>query len=258
MPDVGLLDTAKLIPAALGIFFVGFSGGILTARTYAGRHGQHVHAGTELAAMGAANLAAGISQGFPIGASGSRTSVNDQMGARTQLSGLISAGVTALVLLFLTAPVEYLPVATLGAIIVAASIGLPISTPGGVSPASAGWKSRLPPSPWWEWSPSVCFERYCWPSPFPSWMPFAAAQLRTTRYSAGLIGSIAMPTYDSTRRRLYLECWSIGSMTGCSLRMPLCQGADSRGCRRRARAPCIGWCSTLRPSTMSMPRACVR
>jgi high affinity sulfate transporter 1 len=124
VPDVGLLDAAKLIPAALGIFFVGFSGGILTARTYAGRHGQHVHAGTELAAMGAANLAAGISQGFPIGASGSRTSVNDQMGARTQLSGLISAGVTTLVLLFLTAPVEYLPVATLGAIIVAASIGI--------------------------------------------------------------------------------------------------------------------------------------
>jgi sulfate permease, SulP family len=124
VPDVGLLDTAKLIPAALGIFFVGFSGGILTARTYAGRHGQHVHASTELAAMGAANLAAGISQGFPIGASGSRTSVNDQMGARTQLSGLLSAGVTALVLLFLTAPVEYLPVATLGAVIVAASIGM--------------------------------------------------------------------------------------------------------------------------------------
>jgi sulfate permease, SulP family len=124
VPDVGLLDTAKLIPAALGIFFVGFSGGILTARTYAGRHGKHVHASTELAAMGAANLAAGISQGFPIGASGSRTSVNDQMGARTQLSGLLSAGVTALVLLFLTAPVEYLPVATLGAVIVAASIGM--------------------------------------------------------------------------------------------------------------------------------------
>jgi high affinity sulfate transporter 1 len=124
VPDVGLLDTLKLIPAALGIFFVGFSGGILTARTYAGRHGQHVHVSAELAAMGAANLAAGISQAFPVGASGSRTSVNDQMGARTQLSGLLSAGVTALVLLFLTAPVEYLPVATLGAVIVAASLGM--------------------------------------------------------------------------------------------------------------------------------------
>jgi sulfate permease, SulP family len=124
VPDVGLLDTLKLIPPALGIFFVGFSGGILTARTYAGRHGQHVHAGAELAAMGAANLAAGISQAFPVGASGSRTAVNDQMGARTQLSGLLSAGVTALVLLFLTGPVEYLPVATLGAVIVAAALGM--------------------------------------------------------------------------------------------------------------------------------------
>jgi sulfate permease, SulP family len=124
VPDVRLIDALKLIPPALGIFFVGFSGGILTARTYAGRHGQHVHAGAELAAMGAANLAAGISQAFPIGASGSRTSVNDQMGARTQLSGLLSAGVTALVLLFLTGPVEYLPVATLGAVIVAASVGM--------------------------------------------------------------------------------------------------------------------------------------
>ena len=124
VPDVRLIDALKLIPAALGIFFVGFSGGILTARTYAGRHGQHVHPGAELAAMGAANLAAGISQAFPVGASGSRTSVNDQMGARTQLSGLLSAGVTALVLLFLTGPVEYLPVATLGAVIVAASVGM--------------------------------------------------------------------------------------------------------------------------------------
>jgi sulfate permease, SulP family len=124
VPDVRLIDALKLIPVALGIFFVGFSGGILTARTYAGRHGQHVHASAELAAMGAANLAAGISQSFPIGASGSRTSVNDQMGARTQLSGLLSAGVTALVLLFLTGPVEYLPVATLGAVIVAASVGM--------------------------------------------------------------------------------------------------------------------------------------
>jgi MFS superfamily sulfate permease-like transporter len=74
--------------------------------------------------MGAANLAAGISQGFPIGASGSRTAVNDQMGARTQLSGLLAAVVIALVLLFLTAPMQYLPKATLGAVIVAAGIGI--------------------------------------------------------------------------------------------------------------------------------------
>jgi SulP family sulfate permease len=74
--------------------------------------------------MGAASLAAGITQGFPIGASASRTAINDQMGGRTQLSGLLGAAAVAVVLLFLTAPMQYLPKATLGAVIVAAAIGL--------------------------------------------------------------------------------------------------------------------------------------
>lgn len=74
--------------------------------------------------MAGANAAAGLSQGLPVGASGSRTAMNDAMGARTQLAGLIAAGTVALVLLFLTAPIEDLPKAVLGAAIVAAAIGL--------------------------------------------------------------------------------------------------------------------------------------
>jgi len=123
-PDIRLRDIFTLLPAAVGIFFVGFASQILAARSFAGRHGQHIHANTELAAMGAANLVAGISQGLPVGASDSRTAVNDQMGARTQISGLLSAVVIALVLLFLTAPIQYLPKATLGAVIVMAALGL--------------------------------------------------------------------------------------------------------------------------------------
>ena len=123
-PDVGLKDIFTLLPAAIGIFFVGFASQILAARSFAGRHGQHIYANTELAAMGAANLVAGISQGLPVGASDSRTAVNDQMGARTQVSGLLAAVVIALVLLFLTAPIQYLPKATLGAVIVMAALGL--------------------------------------------------------------------------------------------------------------------------------------
>ena len=124
VPDFQFGDVLTLLPAAAGIFIVAFSSEILTARSVAGNHGQHVHANTELAAMGAMNLAAGISQGFPVGASGSRTAVNDQMGARTQISGLLAAVVIALVLLFLTAPIQYLPQATLGAVIVTAAIGM--------------------------------------------------------------------------------------------------------------------------------------
>ena len=74
--------------------------------------------------MGGANLAAGVTAGFPVGASGSRTAVNDQIGGRTQLVGVFAAVVVALVLLFLTAPVGELPNACLGAVIVAAAIGL--------------------------------------------------------------------------------------------------------------------------------------
>jgi sulfate permease, SulP family len=124
VPALRLGDVLDLLPAALGIFLVSFADEILTARSFAGRHGQHVQADTELAAMGAANLAAGLTQGFPIGASSSRTAVNDQMGGRTQLAGLLGAGAIAVVLVFLTAPMQYLPKATLGAVIVAAAIGL--------------------------------------------------------------------------------------------------------------------------------------
>jgi SulP family sulfate permease len=123
-PDVSLDNAAQLLPAALGIFAVGYADAILTARSFAGRHNESVDANQELLALGASNAAAGVTQAFPVGASGSRTAVNDQMGGKTQLVGLIAAGVIALVLLFLTAPVEQLPNACLGAVIVAAAIGL--------------------------------------------------------------------------------------------------------------------------------------
>ena len=117
-------DIAGLIPAAIGIFLVSFADEILTARSFAGKHNQSVRASQELLAMGAANAAAGITQAFSIGASGSRTAVNDGMGARTQVSGLVAAGSVAVILLLLTEPVQYLPKPVLGAVIVFAATGL--------------------------------------------------------------------------------------------------------------------------------------
>jgi MFS superfamily sulfate permease-like transporter len=74
--------------------------------------------------MGAANAAAGFTQAFSVGASGARTAVNDAMGARTQIAGLFAAGAIVVILLFLTEPVQYLPQAVLGAVIVAAGINI--------------------------------------------------------------------------------------------------------------------------------------
>jgi high affinity sulfate transporter 1 len=123
-PRVGMKRTLDLLPAAAGVFAVGYADAILTARSFAGRNGQHVDANQELLALGVANVSAGITQGFPVGASGSRTAVNEQIGGRTQMVGIVAALSTALVLLFLTGPVAQLPKACLGAVIVAAAIGL--------------------------------------------------------------------------------------------------------------------------------------
>jgi SulP family sulfate permease len=124
VPSPPWTDIAELAPAAAGLFLVSFADEVLTARSFAGRHGQHIRVDQELLAMGAANAAAGITQGFPVGASGSRTAVNDSMGARSQIAGLLAAAAILLVLLFLTAPIAYLPKAVLGAVIITAAIGL--------------------------------------------------------------------------------------------------------------------------------------
>lgn len=124
LPSIPLDDLLTLLPTALGLFAVGYADGVLTARSFAGRHGQHIRANQELLAFGAANLAAGCTQAFPVGASGSRTAVNDQTGGRTQIVGTIAAGSIALVLLLLTAPVALLPKACLGAVILFAAVGL--------------------------------------------------------------------------------------------------------------------------------------
>ena len=124
IPTLSFSTTADLVPTAVGMFLLAFADGVLTARSFAGRHRQHVRAGQELLAFGGANVAAGLTQAFPVAVSGSRTAVNDAAGSRTQIAGLASAGVIALVLLFLTGQLTDLPKAILGAIIISAALGL--------------------------------------------------------------------------------------------------------------------------------------
>jgi SulP family sulfate permease len=123
-PTPPLNQVIDLLPAALGLFLVSFADEILTARSYAQRHGDRVGVEQEMRAMAGASAAAGISQGFPIGASGSRTAVNDSMGARSQVAALLAALAVVAILLFLTGPIAHLPKAVLGAAIVSAAVGL--------------------------------------------------------------------------------------------------------------------------------------
>ena len=208
--------------------------------------------------MGAANLAAGISQGFPIGASGSRTSVNDQMGARTQLSGLLSAGVTALVLLFLTGPVEYLPVATLGAV-VAASVGmLDLVSWRGLARLSRIEVGIAAITTLGVVSVGV-LRALLLAIALSVVDAVAAARLHTTRYSVGSSDWTDTPTYDSIRPpESFPEYWSTGSMIGCSSPTPTTSRGGFAKLSQARRRLYHGWCSTPRRSTMSMPLGCVR
>jgi SulP family sulfate permease len=124
VPTPPLADILQLVPAAVGLFLVSFADEILTARAFAGRRREHVRASQELLTMGVANVAAGFTQAFSIGASGARTAVNDAMGVRTQIAGLFSVGAVVVILLFLTSPIQYLPQAILGAVIVMAGIAI--------------------------------------------------------------------------------------------------------------------------------------
>ncbi|HEY7088800.1 MAG TPA: SulP family inorganic anion transporter [Tepidisphaeraceae bacterium] len=117
-------ELPQLIGAAAGLALVLFSSGMLTARSFAERHRQTIDVDREFAAFGAANIASAISQGFAVTGADSRTAMAYSAGGRTQMTGIVAAGSIALVLLFFTQPLQYVPVAALGAVLIFASFNL--------------------------------------------------------------------------------------------------------------------------------------
>ena len=124
LPDVSLGRFGGLMAAALGVMLVGFAESLGTAKTFAERENPEIDANRELIGLGVANLGAGISGGFAVNGSLSKTAVNSTAGGRTQLVGLIVAGLTILTLLLFTGFFESLPVATLAAVVIAALVEL--------------------------------------------------------------------------------------------------------------------------------------
>ena len=117
-----------LIPTMLGdaagLALVSFSSMMLTSRSFASRNKYDVDADQEFAALGAANIASAISQGFAVSGADSRTAMSDSTGGRTQVTGIAAAGAIAVVLLFLTGPLRYVPIPALGAMLVKAGLSL--------------------------------------------------------------------------------------------------------------------------------------
>jgi MFS superfamily sulfate permease-like transporter len=94
------------------------------SRSYAARTGSYVDPNQEMIGLGAANLAAGFFQGFPISSSSSRTPVAEAAGAKTQLSGVVGALAVALLLVAAPDLLSQLPSSALAAVVIASAIGL--------------------------------------------------------------------------------------------------------------------------------------
>jgi sulfate permease, SulP family len=118
------VDLGDLVQDALGIFIVSFGSGIITARSFGARNRYRVDTNRELFGFGAANIASGLFGGFPVTGADSRTAINDAVGGRTQVAGLVAAAALICVLVALTDVMKYLPVTVLGAVIASAALDL--------------------------------------------------------------------------------------------------------------------------------------
>jgi high affinity sulfate transporter 1 len=124
IPHVRLADLGPLFAGAAGIALVSLADTISTASAFAARTGQEVRGNGEMIGIGAANLAAGLFQGFPVSTSGSRTAVAERSGAKTQLTGVTGAALIILMIVFVPGLFRNLPQPALAAVVITASLSL--------------------------------------------------------------------------------------------------------------------------------------
>jgi high affinity sulfate transporter 1 len=124
VPRIGVDDVVPILIGGVTVALVSFADTSVLSRSYAARLRTKVDPNQEMVALGAANLASGFFQGFPISSSASRTPVAEAAGAKTQLTGVVGAMAVAALLLFAPALLQDLPQAALAALVIAAAIGL--------------------------------------------------------------------------------------------------------------------------------------
>jgi high affinity sulfate transporter 1 len=124
IPDARAADLAPLAMGAVGLALISFNSAMVTARSFAVKNRYEIDPNQEFIALGAADIGAGILQGFAVSGADSRTAVNDSVGGKSQVTGLIAAALLVLVLLVLTGPLALLPVTVLAAVLINAALGL--------------------------------------------------------------------------------------------------------------------------------------
>jgi len=124
IPWLQSADVVPILAGGLAVAMVSFTDTSVLSRTFAARSGRQVDPNQEMIGLGVANLATGFFHGFPISSSASRTPVAEAAGAKTQVTGLVGAGIVALVIVAAPELFRNLPYAALAAVVISAAIGL--------------------------------------------------------------------------------------------------------------------------------------
>jgi high affinity sulfate transporter 1 len=124
LPTIRLADLRDVVIGGCAVAMVALADTSVLSRTYAAKMRTPVDPNQEMIALGAANLAGGLFQGFAISSSSSRTPVAEASGAKTQFTGVVGALAVALLLLFAPNLLSNLPNSALAAVVIAAALGL--------------------------------------------------------------------------------------------------------------------------------------
>src|SRR6185369_10375057 len=124
LPRFGADELRPLTLGAAGIALVSFCSMMTTARGFAAKNGYRIDVNRDMFALGVSDLTSAFNRGFVVSGADSRTAVADSAGGKTQVASLVAAVVMAIVLLFLTRPLAYVPAAALAAILISSALGL--------------------------------------------------------------------------------------------------------------------------------------
>ncbi|MET0813598.1 MAG: SulP family inorganic anion transporter, partial [Pseudoxanthomonas sp.] len=124
LPWIGFADLDQVVIGGCAVALVAFADTSVLSRTYAAKTHTHVDPNQEMIGLGAANLAAGLFQGFPISSSSSRTPVAEAAGSKTQLTGVVGALTVALLIVVAPNLLKDMPSSALAAVVIAAALGL--------------------------------------------------------------------------------------------------------------------------------------
>jgi sulfate permease, SulP family len=114
---IGWDEARKLLPVSVSMFLVILAQSAATSRAYAVKYRERFVENTDLVGLSVANVAAGLSSTFVVNGSPTKTEMVDEAQSRTQVAQLTTAACIAVVLLFLTKPLQYLPNAVLSAVV---------------------------------------------------------------------------------------------------------------------------------------------